>query len=352
MIDDYNIRMLKALHGDALILNCHKGEKTGVVVVDGGPDRDSRKIVNEFDRLGIIDLLVLTHYDLDHIGGILAYITKHKDDKPFPVKEIWCNCSYEIPVIFSKNISYGDAKKLADLLTEINENQRRNNLPKVIWKNEIVAGQKIQLPFADFYILSPDERVKEENYKQYEKVIANISQSHKRQKEALQKSLHELSANPKEEPSTANNSELVNWSSIAFLVSCDNMKALMLGDSYPSTMVRNLRIFGFSEENKLKVDCFKVSHHGSRNNISNELLDMIDCDNFLFSTNGGLGAACHPDRETIGNIVYHKNRDWDRKIVLYFNYCKGIIEGNGYKFLNDEEEQSGEFKAVYNTEYL
>lgn len=215
-----------------------------------------------------------------------------------------------------------------------------------------MAGQKICRSFADFYILSPSQGIKVKNEIQYQKEIANVSISNKRQKNALLKSLDELSANPKGEPSTSNHSELVNWSSIAFFVCCDNMRALLLGDCYPSTVVDSLLTFGFSEENKLKVDYFKVSHHGSRNNISNNLLDMIDCYQYLFSTNGGKGAACHPDRETIGNILYHKNRDWDKEINLYFNYSQGTIEGNGYKFLNDGENESGKFKAIYNSERL
>ena len=216
MDNDYNIRLMKALYGDALILNCHKGSEEGIVVVDGGPNKDCRKIVAEFDKLGTIGLMVLTHYDLDHIGGILAYISKHKDDKPFPVKEIWCNCAYEVPVTDSKDISYGHAKKLADLLTTINENLRGNGFPEVSWQKSLVAGQTYHRPFADFFILSPEEGVKAENDKQYQKEIANISNSHKRQKDALLKSLGELSANPKDEPTTSNRSELVNWSSIAF----------------------------------------------------------------------------------------------------------------------------------------
>lgn len=37
----------------------------------------------------------------------------------------------------------------------------------------------------------------------------------------------------------------------------------------------------------------KVSHHGSRNNISVELLDMIKCDKFIISTDGGTGNSYH-----------------------------------------------------------
>lgn len=132
-INNYNIHILKALHGDAFVLKCKKGATCGIVVVDGGPNNDSRKIVEEYDKLGIIDLMVLTHYDLDHIGGILAYINKHKEDKPFPVREIWCNCAYEVPVATSPNISYSHAKKLADLLTGINKDLKNSGYPEVVF---------------------------------------------------------------------------------------------------------------------------------------------------------------------------------------------------------------------------
>lgn len=347
-----NIRIIKALYGDAFVLHCHKGEEYGTIVVDGGPNKDSRKIVEEFDKLGGIDLMVLSHYDLDHIGGILAYISKHKNDKPFPVKEIWCNCAYDVPIVSSPDISYSHAKKLADLLTEINECLKDGGFPEVIWQEQLMAGQKIERPFADFFILSPEQNVKTLNDEQYSRSVANISINHKRQKDALQKSLQELATCPKEPPSSSNISELVNWSSIAFYLTCDNLKAVMLGDSYPSTVIKSLKGFEFDEENKLKVDYVKVSHHGSRNNISNEMLDMIDCNQFVFSTNGGLGQACHPDRESIGNILYHKGRDWDKEIRLYFNYPQSILESVGYKFLNSGEEDTAKFKVFYNVDSL
>ena len=71
-----DIEMLQALHGDAFILHCQKDDNKGVIVIDGGPNRNSQNIVRQLDALGVIDLMVLTHYDDDHIGGILAYIKK------------------------------------------------------------------------------------------------------------------------------------------------------------------------------------------------------------------------------------------------------------------------------------
>lgn len=351
-IKNYNIHILKALHGDAFVLKCKKGTISGIVVVDGGPNKDCRKIVEEYDKLGIIDLMVLTHYDFDHIDGILAYINKHKEDKPFPVREIWCNCAYEVPVATSPNISYSHAKKLADLLTGINKDLKNSGYPEVVWQEAIIAGKRIEKPFADFLILSPEEGVKTQNDNQFAKAVANISYNHKRQNDALQKPLKKLAAMPKNAPSVTNTSELVNWSSIAFYLACDNMTVMMLGDSYPQTIVKSLKGFGYNDEKKIEAGYVKVSHHGSRNNISNELLDMIDCNKYIFSTNGGHGMACHPDRETIGNIAYHGNRNCNDEVKLYFNYPQDTIERIGYKFLNSDDVETAKLEAEYNVEYL
>lgn len=344
--------MLKALHGDAFVLKCQKGKNHGIVVIDGGPSKDSRKVVDVFDEYGTIDLMVLSHYDLDHIGGILAYVQKHKNDKPFPVREIWCNCAYEVPVVDSPNISYNHAKKLADLLEEINHNLKAAGCPEVIWQEEVMAGCKIERPYADFLILSPDAGVKQANDEQYVKTVANISRDYKRQKKALDIPLEELANNIKGQPSITDKSELVNWSSIAFYVACDNMKALMLGDSFPVSVENSLRAFGYDQENRLPVDYFKVSHHGSRNNISNELLDMVDSNVYLFSTNGGAGASCHPDRETIANILYHPGRNKGDAVRLCFNYPQNVILSNSYPFLKENEDKSAIFIDTYDEEYL
>ncbi|MEZ5082471.1 MAG: hypothetical protein R2750_03330 [Bacteroidales bacterium] len=43
----------------------------------------------------------------------------------------------------------------------------------------------------------------------------------------------------------------------------------------------------------------KVSHHGSKSNISKKLLDLLDAKHYLISTNGD--RHNHPDPEAIGN---------------------------------------------------
>ena len=115
------IHFLPAEHGDAFILHCYKGDNEGYVVVDGGPDclRSYNFISKQFDHIPHIDLMVLTHHDDDHIGGILRYIKAHKDDKPFPMKKIWANCARVKDFKEGLNLSTHQASKLADVLMEI-----------------------------------------------------------------------------------------------------------------------------------------------------------------------------------------------------------------------------------------
>jgi hypothetical protein len=60
-----------------------------------------------------------------------------------------------------------------------------------------------------------------------------------------------------------------------------------------------------------------VSHHASQNNVSTELISLLDCPRFLVSTNGN--HFCHPDRQAIARIIKY-GRARRRKPELHFNY--------------------------------
>ncbi len=347
--------MLKALHGDCFVMNCNKDGNNGIVVVDGGPHQDSYKIVKEIEMFNTIDLMVVTHFDDDHIGGILAYIDKHRNDRPFPVREMWINCAHQVPVKASSNISYGQAKRLSELLSSINEGLAKEGYPMIKWEEPVLSGQKIHRPYADFDILSPTLNSYDVNMDNFEAECSNISSAHNRQKAALSKTLKQLSELKKRDVNLKSKQEVINLSSIAFIMKCDSFDSLMLGDSYPAIIEASLKSLGYNDsDNKLCIDYMKVSHHGSAINISNELLDMIDCRNYLISTNGGKGRSCHPDRETIGNITWHSRRNHDSTLNLIFNYPVSTIETVGYKFLKEGEEciDESNFKIQQNIEQL
>jgi hypothetical protein len=65
---------------------------------------------------------------------------------------------------------------------------------------------------------------------------------------------------------------------------------------------------------KLKLTAFKISHHASQNNLSSDLLKLLDCPSYLISTNGD--HFCHPDRQAIARIIKYSST----QPAIYFNY--------------------------------
>ena len=64
---------------------------------------------------------------------------------------------------------------------------------------------------------------------------------------------------------------------------------------------------------KIKLDLFKLAHHGSRGNITAEVLGLIDCDRFLVSTDGS--KFNHPDADAIQLI---SKNGGERKILANY----------------------------------
>lgn len=350
--------ILQVKHGDAFVLECRQGDKKGVIVVDGGLQSTNKIFKDALAKYECIDLMVLTHYDLDHIGGILSYFRSCRSgNKPLKVKEIWANCASCVKFDENTDLSVKQAVKFSAILQEYVD------AGTLVWLANICEGYTVDLGFAKIEVVSPTQQIlkktaevllkEEQKQKESQKQNDDLNLSaHERQQADLKVSLNELAQNKKTLPNLEDPNQLANASSIAFIIECDSQRALMLGDACPQNIVDYLSSDASDRTLPIKLDFIKVSHHGSRNNTSNELLDLFDCQNYLISTNGGTGNTCHPDREAIANILCHTNRDSNKKVNLYFNYSKAIIERNGAQFINDGEEQQYNFTIQDNISNL
>lgn len=323
------IQVLQATHGDALILHCNKSDKRGVIVIDGGPSPNPRfnPFVKEVENCLPIDLMILTHFDDDHLVGIKNFIERHQNDIPFPVKRIWANCAKHVDFDTSENLSSNKASKMADLLCAISQ---KSELDWEAYRLEGFVDDTIA--FADIDIINPRKDIFKhfiENYKEEYNVDGTEENlSNKKNKDLdINIDMHELAQRGKTPGNPNKSSELVNMVSLSMIIRCDAFSILILGDSFPQEIYLSLIERGYSKENKLQVDFIKMSHHGSANNISNDLLDIIDCDKFIISTNGGKGYK-HPHREAIANVLCHPERDYSRSVHFYFNYSLEDIVNN------------------------
>lgn len=337
------LRSLKAEHGDAFIIEFGTDTNKHYVVIDGGPSSKYciDDVVGELNSLPFIDLMVLTHFDDDHIAGLLEYVKQHKDY--FPVKRVWVNCAKDVIINISSAISYTQANSLDNLLEEIRKEQ-----PYVKEDDINNTLPIIDLGYCKIQILSPTPESLKVNMEKYKEEVGTIAST--RVDADSKKSLEELAMNVI--PPKKDGVDAINRSSIAFTIEEDGKTLLMMGDADPWIVHAKLSELGYSTERPLSIDLMKVSHHGSRNNTCNELLDTISCNSYLFSTNGGYGNSYHPDRETLAKILSHSKRDNDKTANLCFNYGLKEIEQRTGVLLSEEEKQKYNCKLIDNVEII
>jgi hypothetical protein len=94
---------------------------------------------------------------------------------------------------------------------------------------------------------------------------------------------------------------LANRTSIAFLFEFQGVRILFTGDADDQSLRESIGPLAASEGGRLRLDALKVSHHGSRRNLSKEFLGLIDCKTYLISTNGA--RHNHPDDVAMARIL-------------------------------------------------
>jgi beta-lactamase superfamily II metal-dependent hydrolase len=321
------VRVLKANHGDCILVS-HAGTSGTVnILIDGGTSSTFKhgprqrydgalcKVLDELKNKGQhIDLAVLTHIDDDHIHGLIkAFETPNYLSEL--VKSIWFNSSrlitqhFNVPEIPENNILLTDdspqtsvrqGKELEALLDEIG----CERVPL------IDVGQVHRVGPFKLTVLSPSQNQLERLlHKWPSEEESGATAAHDND---YQLSLEEIWAADEFESDVS----VYNGSSIAFLLEIDNTKLLFLGDAHDQVVVESLRDLGFNETNKLHLDLVKVSHHGSQYNTSSEFLSLLQSSRYIISTNGSRHGL--PNKRAIARIIKETNGQ------IYFNYSDVI----------------------------
>jgi hypothetical protein len=317
------IKPLKAFHGDSILISFHDEHNgtTRNILIDGGPrntySKSHRTLKKELEQIKHrnenVDLLVITHIDDDHIGGILR-IFEYEDDNLDIIKKFWFNSgelissffntpidkSRDCPLTLKSNpaLSVGQGISLESFLKKTN-----------CWDRKVIYSdcETTRLFGSNITILSPNVEGLKKLNNRWEKEAGEVDLSG--DYSDYEVPISELITRPFKEDSS-----VPNESSISFLFEYTDKKILFLADSHPSVVAETLKGLGYSSRNKLEVDLVKVSHHGSKKNMSPELLELIKCNNFLICSNGKKHGL--PDKEAIARIIAaNKERTY-----IYFNY--------------------------------
>lgn len=321
------LKLLPVGNGDSIHLRF--SDQDGImrnILIDGGPVQayeylNSKKkkeegalkeLINVIrEKNEHIDLLILTHIDDDHIGGILRWFEDGVNQNNL-VKEVWFNSGLIVAEYF-KTIDKGKALLIypqSNFNTSIKQGITLEEKLEAlgIWNKVVIKQSDVYQKWgAEFIILSPSETTLKLLLNKWEKEKINYNTASI--PSDYGKSVQEHIASDIFYEDTS----IPNGSSIAFLFQYKDIKILFMGDAYPTVVCNGLKQMGFSSEKRLKLDFLKVSHHGSKGNTSDELLNLIETKNFLISSDGSFFNL--PDKQCIARILKHQQNS-----NFYFNY--------------------------------
>lgn len=316
--------MLPAKDGDCLVISF--GVPSRTVVIDIGR-KSAFDALPGFLETAVgsreIDLLIVTHVDADHIGGVLKLTT----DASLigNVKAVWFNAHRHLRLAQRKlgietfggvqgerftdaiensswlwNASFDDCiaalpqghdHHTIDLLgghfTLISPSLEKLSRLEPVWNREILrAGMTVP------DVLDP---VAVPGFEAFGATVPDVER---------------LALMPE-----VRDDAPANGSSIAGIFEYAGRKVLCAGDAHSDLLEKAVQSLVGNDE-RLHLDLVKVSHHGSRNNTTRAFLEKIDCTRFAFSTDGSKHG--HPDGETIARILKFCNPGQPK--TLYFNY--------------------------------
>ena len=115
-------------------------------------------------------------------------------------------------------------------------------------------------------------------------------------------------------------SSVANGSSIAVMVEHGGHRLLLTGDAFPDVLVGSLERYPGGTPVDLTV--FKLPHHGSIRNMTDAMIEAVNCEMFAISSNGKYFG--HPNNRAIDTLLNALPADSDPQ--LWFNYLSDQTE--------------------------
>lgn len=291
------LEILPASYGDCIFLSIKRDDKEYNILIDGGLAstyynvKDKRKPKGPLKLLldGLqaegrcIDLLVVTHIDDDHIGGICKWFEMAFPDNKL-VKQVWLNDDMQVD---EKTSLDNSVSKAVSVLKKLKEKE-------VGYKNDIVKGFVQTNDFCTIHVIAP--KVDRRNVVA-QKIAAPLNNA----ASVDETQLPDIKELIKQKWTMTELSD-ENKSSIAFeLETWDEVKMLLLGDAEYEVYMDGIRSFYKGINGRREYEVVKLSHHGSKNNFHPDILNIIHSKYYVMSSDGKKFG--HPDKEVLAQIV-------------------------------------------------
>ena len=334
----FRLHVLPAGNGDALVLEYGTPGDTRRILIDGGV-RSAAAAVGEFlGEDASLELLVVTHIDNDHIAGVVKLLN---DARPPVPKQVWFNGFRHLPDTGLEAMGPIEGEKFTNIILDRGYpwNTSFQNGPVAI-----IAPAPAKPPTPDpitglrLTVLSPGmeqlrilrkgtnwaDIVREAGLDPDVPPPPPAAPPSRLQRmgppdiDALADQVTDLDDTP------------ANGSTIVLLVEFADRTCLLAGDTHPDVLIAGIdQLVG--KDNVLEVDVFKLPHHGSKANVTRELLSRVCARTYVFSTDGS-GNQRHPNDQAVARVI----KFGGPSPMLAFNYRSVRNEGWDSDLLKDE----------------
>lgn len=343
--------VLQAMQGDCFIIKYGEHESSHYIIIDGGMGKECTRELNAFiSKIKIqkekINLVILTHYDADHIQGFLNLAKDSLIDSNC-IEKIWFNYGEELSnkIKSNKKIQFN----ISETSCETTRGQGKDFYDYITQKGIDITSFIKEYQIYDIYsakikILSP-------SLIQLKRLVDEIGATNGNtsliENDSLYKDTAKIGSDYDEtidfllkKEYSEKNVTISNFSSIAFLFEYMGHKILFMGDAVSSQVLKVLTNLGYSQQNKLKLDYCKISHHGSNSNTSPELIKILDCSNYIISSNW---TRNRPGKACLSRIVENSKQP----VCFYCNYqYKNIFT------VAEKEKYNMKFEIIPNNELV
>lgn len=387
------VDMLPANEGDCFLVTVEEADI--IILIDGGTAETYNSFLKaklqKLNQSGkCIDLLIVTHIDDDHIGGILELLRENgsnQESKIIKIKNIWHNSyrhlqfkreketgkaekqilsNYIVAGSAQENLEKADSRKdisvkqgstLAALILKGGYQWNHQFEGKAICcdgENTISIGKECQITVLTpdkealnrlakiwkkelkskrFAFEFSDDELFDDAYEFYMRFFENpIECVDKQISDSTQELNIEKLANQEGNPDTSK----TNQASISILLEFQGKSLLFLADTHADEAIKKLN-------GRNQFDLIKLPHHGSSRNISRKFIDDMETDTYLISTNSV--RYHHPDLETVAKIIckkttYRKNIFFNYRLEKVMPILEQIKEREDTQFIFLKENQN------------
>jgi beta-lactamase superfamily II metal-dependent hydrolase len=337
----FSLEALRARHGDSLLLHFGTPAEPEAVLIDGGPGavygdalkprlQAMRDGLRALGRLGEADalplrLMMVSHIDDDHIGGLLGLTAELIDEKPARApwvepRSLWHNAFEDLaddregPLEI--DASPQSARSADAVMASVKQGRRLQADAEVLgWKindpfEGLVrapehGGQTVRLDTdTTLLVISPRTDQIEGLRKEWAEQLRKL----KRKEASPAKVAEYLDESP------------YNLSSIVCLVRQGKRRMLLTGDARGDHVLDALDVAEATEAGKLHVDVLKLPHHGSIRNVEADFFERITADHYVISASGRDG---NPEDETLELIAAARKKE---KFTIHLTYGEAAGE--------------------------